>query len=294
MNADSYFEIGSSHLVCQDYALSGNYKDMWYGIVSDGCSSNEYSEIGANILCHVTKNFLFLYYDLFFNDTITADYIAGLLANSIRAKADEVRKVYPISRDSLQATLLVSVVVKKADITKAFIFAWGDGVIIRFFMTAVSKVEFLCVEEFDYPKTNAPVYLMTDHESYEKKFTEEGCVKQRKLVALDPITFKVDIESKGIDLINLAGNAEEFWAPQVHSYFLRPGDFIILATDGLTQYKDQNKKPIETVSIIPSILAYPNYNGQFVKRTMNFLKRDLVRKNWSHADDIGIATIINI
>jgi len=52
MNADSYFEIGSTHLVCQDYALSGLYKDMCYGIVSDGCSSAENSEIGAQILCH--------------------------------------------------------------------------------------------------------------------------------------------------------------------------------------------------------------------------------------------------
>jgi serine/threonine protein phosphatase PrpC len=284
MNSDSYFEIGSSHMVCQDYALSGNYRDMWYGIVSDGCSSADYSEIGAQVLCHVTKNFLSLYYDLFFNETIKAEYIAGLLANSIRAKADEVRKVYPISRDSLQATLLVSVVVKIADIQKAFIFAWGDGVIMS------SKSQTLHVETIDYPKTNAPVYLMTDQEAYKNKFAPEDCVKQTKMYTLDPSTYKMVYES--IESINMAWASKTFWGPYVQSFNVNPGYFILLATDGLSQYQDQNKKPIEILNIIPSILDYPNYNGQFVKRTMNFLKRDLIRKNWSHADDIGIATII--
>jgi len=275
MNADSYFEIGSSHLICQDYALSGNYKDLWYGIVSDGCSSAEYSEIGAQILCHVTKNFLQLYYDLFFNDTITADYIAGLLANSIRAKADEVRKVYPISRDALQATLLLAVMTP----TKVFIIAWGDGVIV---VSGTSGSVF--VKEIDYPETNAPVYLMTDLDAYKKKFD----LPEQQIKRIRNYNLWNHTEGAKQEILENVKLEDPF----VTSFPIIQGSLVFLSTDGLTQYQDQNKKPVDSSLIIPSVLDYPNYNGQFVKRTMNFMKRDLARKNWSHADDIGIATIV--
>jgi serine/threonine protein phosphatase PrpC len=265
MNADSYFEIGSSHMVCQDYALSGNFKDMWYGIVSDGCSSAEYSEIGAQVLCHTTKNILMVYYDLFMNGSVTPEFIAQLLATSIRVKADEVRKIYPISRDSLQATLLIAVMVNGF----MFTFVWGDGVIIRCWAKDTA------VFEIDYPDTNAPVYLMTDIEAYKKKFEDK---LNKRLTSYNPC--------KSTGLLS-------FDEPYVDCRKVGPGDFIILCTDGFTQYQDQNKKPIDIHEILPLILDYPNYNGQFVKRTMNFMKRDLIRKNWSHTDDIGIATLIN-
>jgi len=245
---------------------------MWYGIVSDGCSSAEYSEIGAQILCHTTKNILMVYYDLFLNGSVTPEFIAQLLATSIRVKADEVRKIYPISRDSLQATLLVAVVVNGF----LFTFVWGDGVIVRCWNKTTT------VFEIDYPDTNAPVYLMTDIEAYKRKFEDK---LNKRIVCYnyiqDVVTHKSDC-------------GHPFDETFVDCRKVCPGDFIILATDGLTQYQDQNKKPIETVSIIPSILDYPNYNGQFVKRTMNFLKRDLIRKNWSHADDVGIVTLVNV
>jgi serine/threonine protein phosphatase PrpC len=271
MNCDSYFEIGSSHMVCQDYALSGNYKDMWYGIVSDGCSSAEFSEIGAQVLCHVTKNILMVYYDLFLNGSVTPEFIAQLLATSIRVKADEVRKIYPISRDSLQATLLIAVVINGF----MFTFVWGDGVII------LGWDKNITVTEIDYPDTNAPVYLMTDIESYKRKFE-------------DKLTKRVCIYNHREYATNKNIVSRPFEEPIVDCRKTGPGDFILLCTDGLTQYQDQNKKPIDIHEILPLILDYPNFNGQFVKRTMNFLKRDLARKNWSHADDVGIVTLINI
>jgi serine/threonine protein phosphatase PrpC len=238
---------------------------MYYGIVSDGCSSAEYSEIGAQVLCHTTKNILMVYYDLFLNGSVTPEFIAQLLATSIRAKADEVRKIYPISRDSLQATLLIAVMINDF----MFTFVWGDGIIIRCWNKSTT------VSEIDYPDTNAPVYLMTDIEAYKRKFEDK---LNKRLTNYNPC--------KSTGLL-------PFDEPYVDYRKVGSGDLFILCTDGFTQYQDQNKKPIEVTSIIPSILDYPNYNGQFVKRTMNFMKRDLARKGWAHSDDIGIATLIN-
>jgi serine/threonine protein phosphatase PrpC len=284
MNCDSYFEIGSSHLVCQDYALSGFYKDMCYGIVSDGCSSAENSEIGAQVLCHATKYFLALYYDLFFNNSMTPESLVELLGNSIRTRADEIRKIYPISRDSLQATLLIAAMLNG----NAFIFAWGDGVIIKS-ISEYSKN----VDEIDYPLTNAPVYLMTDVNAYNEKFA--GQLEKR--VQRYQFTSSLDTSPDNSDKFIVVNQKKEIFrpyqSPSLYVFSIKPRDCITIATDGLVQYQDQDKNPVKTELIIPQILDYPNCNGQFVKRTMNFMKRDLVKKGWSHSDDIGIATLIN-
>ena len=58
------------------------------------------------------------------------------------------------------------------------------------------------------------------------------------------------------------------------------------------EYLDQNKKPITDLTMVPLVIDYPSTEGVFVERTMNFLKKDLTRKGWTHADDVGIATIV--
>jgi serine/threonine protein phosphatase PrpC len=265
---------------------------MWYAIVSDGCSSAEYSEIGAQVLCHTTKNILMVYYDLFLNGSVTPGFIAQLLENSIRIKADEVRKIYPISRNSLQATLLISVIVKReGKKNQAFIFAWGDGVIIHSYKL---DTELISVEEIDFPNTNAPVYLMTDLEAYKNKFPLEDCIKRSRSLAIGKDHLKILDCSKSFTHCFEEQKLSIFNDPIIKCFSIEPGDFIVLATDGLSQYQDQNKKPVELLKMAQPILDYPNYNGQFVKRTMNFMKRDLARKGWAHSDDIGIATIINL
>ena len=69
MISDSYFEIGNTHMVCQDYALNGSSPDnrLHYSIVSDGCSSSKHSEIGAQILCHVAQDCILTYANIISN-----------------------------------------------------------------------------------------------------------------------------------------------------------------------------------------------------------------------------------
>ena len=47
-NADSYFCIGSTHDVCQDYAISS--PDRLRAIISDGCSSAPDTDFGSRLL----------------------------------------------------------------------------------------------------------------------------------------------------------------------------------------------------------------------------------------------------
>ena len=267
MTSDAYYEIGTAHVACQDYALAGSFKDMCYGIVSDGCSSAEHSEIGAQILCHVTQYYLTLYYDLFLS--LNQDSLTSLLGNSILKRADEIRKLYPISNASLQATLMIGVMFPK----KSFTFLWGDGVII------ISKEDKCEIIEIDYPETNAPFYLATDLKEYKKKFGEHQAQIRFKTVSkegriiheVDPAFYRVEIP--------FAGSVDV-----QHS--------LILCTDGINQYLDERLKPIPNLKVIPEIIDYPSIAGVFVQRNMNFLKREFLKRGWSHSDDIGIASIV--
>ena len=265
MNSDSYFEIGNAHQVCQDYALAGNYKDMYYGIVSDGCSSAEHSEIGAQILCHVAQYNLQLHYDLFV-ENIKYATLMSLLGNSILRRADELRKLYPISSDALQATLLMAVVIKG----RFWLFGWGDGYFI------LKEADQQLIIKIDYPKTNAPFYLCTDRLAYLNKHGAEAVVRT--------ISIRDGKEGPALD--------SPFDVPYFESAALGQENTISIMTDGLGQYLDREKKPITDLTLVPLIIDYPSTEGVFVERTMNFLKKDLIRKGWTHTDDIGIATIV--
>lgn len=51
MKTDSYFSIGSTHKVCQDYTIH----EADHVILSDGCSSVPNSDVGARIISHLTS-----------------------------------------------------------------------------------------------------------------------------------------------------------------------------------------------------------------------------------------------
>ena len=272
MNSDSYFEIGSTHLVCQDYALSGNFKDIYYGIVSDGCSSAEHSEIGAQILCHVARYNIQLYCDLFFS--VEDRVMQTLLGNSILKRADELRKCYPIVPNALEATLLI--MIAKRD--QACVFGWGDGYVLLHVDNQT-----LSYQKISYPETNAPFYLSATREEYLNKFGS-GMIVKYTIGTLLHGECDGDIPSFRL---------ETFDTPFYQKYLqLSSGDSLTIMTDGLGQYQNDLKKPVPDIDIMPLIVDYPNVQGAFAQRTMNFLKRDLLKKNWSHLDDIGLATIV--
>ena len=59
LKEDHHSVIGFDHIEggkpCQDYALSGNFGDVHYAIVSDGCSGGRATEMGSSVLASATK-----------------------------------------------------------------------------------------------------------------------------------------------------------------------------------------------------------------------------------------------
>lgn len=287
MNCDSCFEIGSSHLVCQDYALHGKYEGMYYVIVSDGCSSAEYSEIGAQILCHVAKYYLIFYHQTGLFKECSIDTITSLLGNSILKRADEIRKIYPIGHESLAATLLIAIAIDNF----THVFMWGDGIIIRKY--EYGEIEYYNISEINY-SGNAPFYLIDDKEQYEKELNIRGIDNPKVFYTFHD--FKNVYEKKEYEY-------NSFDKP----FVISEDDFnekeklisVTIATDGMSTFKNVNKDPIQLVDSNNSKLGvfsefsnFKSYDGEFVKRRMKFFKHLVQKKlKWSHYDDLSHGTI---
>ena len=112
MNSDAIINIGSTHAICQDYAIARND----YVILSDGCSSSPDTDIGARLLVRALDQTL---------RTPTTHDIAALHADAART-ALTWANMLALPPQSVDATLL-SAHVSNDDLIIA---CSGDGVII--------------------------------------------------------------------------------------------------------------------------------------------------------------------
>lgn len=96
MEINSFFQIGKEHKVCEDYALHG-LLPFPYVILSDGCSSNEFTDIGSRILSVITQKNLSQ-----FNPEKKE-----LFLEEIIVQANEAINLLGINKDALNGTLIL-------------------------------------------------------------------------------------------------------------------------------------------------------------------------------------------
>lgn len=267
---DSYYSIGDKHLVCQDYALHGSLHDMEYVIVSDGCSGAEHSEIGAQILCHAARYQIELSYMSGLLEECTMGTLCTFLGNSILKRIDEIRKVYPINRSALEATLLIAIKYG----TKAYVFGWGDGVIIENFKGDMGNYQRII--EIDHQ--NKPFYLIHSQEEHFNKWgIEEFTIKFH---GDDPPTAKTQ---------------HPFYKPFKLVYPVLEDLSIVsltVCTDGICSFKDADKKPMPLTVMAPKFVNFKTEVDGFVQKRLFFMNKKAQKDGWTHFDDIGSGTIL--
>jgi len=289
LSCDSYYGIGDKHQVCQDYALHGTIDEMEYVIVSDGCSSAEYSEIGAQILCHAAKYQIALCNQTGLFKECSLNTLSSVLGNGILKRIDEVRMSYPISRGALEATLLIAV--NTPD--RTFVFGWGDGVIIERYR-ASNGDEFQAVVNIDF-SANAPFYLVCDRENYLKGLQERGYD--------EPLIYYTyhykntpaggtPGRSSSVEKEKLSDGMPYTWLNDKKIYEVGGLISITVCSDGIKSFQDECKNSVELMTVVPEIVGYKSTEGDFVKKRMFFLKRKAEKNNWLHYDDIGCGTIL--
>jgi len=284
MNTDVYYEIGSSHRVCEDYTLSGIFEDMAYTIVSDGCSSSKHSDLGARLLTHVAKGVL---YYLKNRNYINSQEVTSIFQELVIKKCLEVKHTLGLPINVFDATLLISVVFDN----NIWCVGWGDGYFIF-----VDKDDHKIVIETIY-ESGAPYYL--SHEmSLEKKEAYEKEYGNSEL-----IVNTYDINTTGDYSTIRHSYPPTYLYPVNLNHPIQNYKFIVAASDGINTYEDNPKldppdgssehKRYSALEMIPSIVGYKGTAGEFVVRRMNRLKFDMDKVNRIHSDDVS-CTAINL
>jgi hypothetical protein len=263
MNSDSYFWIGSTHKVNEDYAISGNKEDMSYAIVSDGCSSSSMTDWGSRILALSAEKVI---------NSPTPFSEAEVLA-----KANSIRQFIDLDQTSLDATLLVAVQNKN----EFFARCTGDGVI------AFIRENSIDVYSFEHP-SEAPFYInYQSNESRLKNYLNTYGAEYNILF--------YNILENGLAISAHVGRTETLWR------LGKPNDAVavVIMSDGVRSFykmaeteTSKVKEPIPLPTVLHKMLNFKGYQGGFVQRRMQkFINREMTDLGWYNADDVSVAAI---
>lgn len=269
-NADSYFCIGSTHEVCQDYASSS--PDKLRAIISDGCSSAPDTDFGSRLLVKAKEK-------MFFDDFEQGESLAIFAAHGAACHIG-------LNDVALTATLLTVSLEVALPYFRTEV--QGDGVIVG--RTFDGDLDIL---SYDYNKgaPDYPRYLLKPE--YRRNWiaqfpnntftgTETSITKDGEIVHKAVHT----LESK-----RMIGN----WEMSRYQY-------VAVLSDGVKSFMRREETatsaanyPVDYHEIIRELFAFKNFNGEFVKRRCKRAMKDFAAKKWFHTDDfsMGVVVVVN-
>lgn len=268
MNADAYFSIGSTHQVCQDYAIANGD----FVILSDGCSSAKNSDWGARLLANAAYNILKRTKPLFQD-------INKFSLNVLQAANSAVERL-ELHPDCLAATLLCAY--KSNGTINAFII--GDGYIIARNKERLTVISHM----FD---TGAPWYLYynlnddlkdayQDHFGHGKLIVDHKIFEKEKCIYSDEYSYNI-----------------QNFRTMPYS-FPEEFDLVGVASDGLKTFVQSAKndtsitnKSVDIDNIIRDLFSFKTLEGQFVHRRCQKFMRDCASKNIKHTDDFSLGVL---
>ncbi len=267
MITGSFFTIGSTHLVCEDYAINGED----YVILSDGCSNGGgprlHTDWGSRILCKAAEEHIGL---------LRSKNVAAFVNRVIGTASAQVASYPNLDPKCLTATLLVAVHTDDS----IFVVAIGDG-------TIGSKGEEWNITDISY-SNNAPYYLRYELNSADKaRYLEEfgGTRTERSWV--------------GSNFENFQENTyETLESPYCIREFTK-SDFVFILSDGISSFYEPINKQNNRVGMIECLkllLDFKNFQPGFVERQCQWaFKTNRVgsfsKLNWINADDLSVGVI---
>ena len=282
MNTDSYFEIGNTHTVCQDYALTGKINEhLSYAIVADGCSASPDVDVGARLVAHSAKEYLQTAYK---EHTKLPVIKASELAVPIIVTATRHARDLLLPSPSLDSTLLIAL----SDGKRAICCVYGDGgFIVKHKTSSVSHVIFHQDIEFS---SGAPYYLSyllspARYHSYCQQFEGEAVLQRQCIRDGKSVTSSITHRITDFDKLYDEAMFDEDWDLE----------WVALVSDGVKTYEkkqeDGSSEKISTETTIEDFINYKSCTGKFVERRMKRMRKDCEKNGITHYDDISIAAI---
>ena len=264
MNADSHFEIGKDHLICEDYALAGQDDKGAYAIVCDGCSSSPSVDLGARVLAYSALQCL--------RNGLMDDY-TKFGHRVIRNAGDIFNVLTQLHPQALDATLLVATVQGGA----TNIYMYGDGVMYQKYTNGDVRAVHV-----NFP-LGAPAYLSYYLDDNRLKDYEDN-VKTKKVT-------EVVIKANGERFIT-EKILEPFEPVKVEANFVVEGDLIALSSDGINSFRKADSDLMPWTDLTEEFFNYKNTSGVFVTRRLAAFQRKCLKEQMTHFDDIAVASII--
>ena len=294
MILDIYFEMGNSHEVCQDYALTDKSGEIGFAIVTDGCSeSHTYcgqADLGARVVAYSARKALM-------TPTIAQVVMEADKSNKIRFStvleqirimimdsAEEIRNKLDLSPLYSDCTLLMAVVEKN----KANLFMFGDGCAsVKFKNGDMSVIDVSYLSGAPY----YPSYPLDANRlnAYVQEFGSAG------------LDVRVDnhllngLKKLSTNQVKLSPSPFIGW--ENTSFTFNDIESISIMSDGVKSYgktTENNDTPVTLLSsdVINNFVSYKNTMGVFVQRRMKVLKKEYKKQLIEHYDDISVATIV--
>lgn len=265
MIADSFFAIGSTHRVCQDYATHWHRDHLALAIVCDGCSDSPKTDVGARLLAETfsacvrsrtpaPKNFL--------KDSLT------LFGANMR----NIVRLLGMDTSWFDATLLAAIANEETQTLSLFV--WGDGH-LRIEHTN-GKITTLDVDFHE--NRNAPYYPSYNmfrpngRNDYEKAY---GKLKPNRV-------WNSEVEPP------------PFWNEEFPQFELPMLGIrsINLYSDGASSFLTATGTEIPSEEITNQLQDYKVIGEGVLGRRARKCQKVWRREGTQHTDDIGIATLI--
>ena len=263
MNTDCSIDIGSSHLICQDYAIARDGAV----ILSDGCSSSTDTDIGARLLVKAAEKVL------------TRQGVEELhrVAAQIALGWANLIGVAPQSVDATLMTAHIS-----GD--NLIVACSGDGVIVLESQEGVLDV-YAISSPSGYPLY--PSYIHQPERLAELANTGRYG-KELKHYRRESMHGQLNL----LEIIT-SDSLTEVLKLKVSDY-----KYAAVASDGIdsffhTQQSDNGKRvaAVCMTDVFHEFWSFKNSHGSFVERRMKRFKKDADAKGWQHADDLAVGVI---
>lgn len=276
MHSDSYFCVGASHNVCQDYALAGRTANgKAYAIVSDGCSGSPNTDFGSRFMVKSMQAAL---------EKGEVGMGAFLYAS---AMAQQMASSCNLEGECLDATVLVAIEHEKEGRPGVWVGAAGDGVVLARHRGRSYYDSYLIDFYSGYPAYSSYMLdIIRMHEFI--KQTDGG---------LASIRFS-NGEQDTIDTTQYrfySTQTIDWFHPYEMFFDAEKYDVVMLFSDGVGSFQApetsatvKRRVPVSFEKVLDQMVDFKSLNGEFVVRRA---KRFLSSNDWVHYDDFGVAAV---
>lgn len=296
MGSDACFRMGSTHQICQDYAIAGAHQGLPYAILSDGCSGVHTPGEPGSPFTDFGSRFLVRAASLALRTTIFGGLPSAVVDSSdiewlnseltVVSGDDVVMDAYGMARRAgfgkraLDATLLRAV--QRPD-GSVVVHQAGDGVVaarnretglityttMKFGNNMPYYLSYLLdlVERRRYFDMARSVEITTAQEV--PAWTGENWTEE---VVTHPLVAELSIFQKFV------------FGPEY--------DLVLIMSDGAESFQDQEGQIVPVGAIVKQLFDVKSFEGEFLIRRCNkFLSRFCAERGWKHTDDFSVAGI---